>query len=771
METIKTTKTTKVIEAIKERPHRAQLPESGVSLHDGGRWTTRLFGATRIVSLVLAALLALAPVAAVAGPEGVFVSDSVYFTLDKVRLTAGETDTELRFAVKLHNGSDAPVDYNAYGVRVTDMEGYSYAAQLTGTQRARVMAGEEKSYAYEARLPLGLQGEQLLVTMFRWDGGAQMTDIGSFSVAHALREQAADDSAELTLAELDSSMSADARVSYRLEDVHPVYEDGSWALYMALAATNLGSASVTVPSGLGMRLAHESGQTAVVETVQGTGQTLPPGEAQRIALRAGLPALGTGDDPIAGWTLEWYKNVQDRPYVLDSLTLAGKQTATAVIGEPRPLVNDQGQATADVVVDSALLSFAEDGQWVRAVVIAGPGSGGVMATPKLSAAFQTASGDIAVAAVDSGTHGAYVAAGTRETYTFTAQLPNGIDISELRLILFETRGTGSAGGTATGASGSGSDSAGTGNGGSTSTGGGGSASTGGGSSTGNGSSAGTGSSASASSGTKFPVMTVDLGAASVSDASVGETYALGQRIMLEHGVKAGIAMQELELYDHENYGFRTAVAKLKVTNLDQSAFTLPDLRIDLVDRTGTVYSGTRQANVISQLPSGGSYLLTYSFLLSEAEPGDPVMLRLYAGDDAIPLYAARTAFGQGGISEEQWDVYPYRMTVKQADLLVGQLSTTFSYTLNLDVALERTEQVLADASVSKLQFELEDAMGLVLSTAVLPFTGATRLVDGSNTVMFSNLKLNQFSSTNYVNVYEVIETPHGAVKRKLGEIR
>jgi len=103
-------------------------------------------------------------------------------------------------------------------------------------------------------------------------------------------------------------------------------------------------------------------------------------------------------------------------------------------------------------------------------------------------------------------------------------------------------------------------------------------------------------------------------------------------------------------------------------------------------------------------------------------------------------------------------------------LLVGVLSTTFSYTMKLNVNIERKDQVIVDPDVSKLQFELTDGAGQVIAVQTLPLLGTTKLVNGENSLLFSNLKINQFSSTNYVNVFEIVTTPNGVVKRKLGEI-
>jgi hypothetical protein len=373
----------------------------------------------------------------------------------------------------------------------------------------------------------------------------------------------------------------------------------------------------------------------------------------------------------------------------------------------------------------------------------------------LSANYQSAGGGVAVAATDSDTHAAYLSQGETETFSFSALLPKGMAVEELQLALFETRN----------ASGSASSSSASGNTGNAASG---SSNAGSGSS---GSSATGTASPSAASGNKVPVLLAGLGKAEIYNQGTGKDYTLGDRIELPLDKKLDVTVTELKLYGNENYGYKTAVAKLKLTNLDNSAYALPGLSLDIVGENGLVYTGTRQANVISQIATNSSYMVSYSFIIPEAEAGQKVALRLYNGSDSIPLKSVRLSIEQENTADDLWDAYPYKITVNSADLLVGQLNTTFSYTLNFNVALERKDQIIADASVSKLQFEIEDSSGLVLSTQTLPFQGTTKLLDGDNSITFTNLKLNQFNSTNYVNVYEIVDTPNGIVKRKLGEIR
>ncbi|PYI55492.1 hypothetical protein [Paenibacillus flagellatus] len=707
--------------------------------------------ARKLLPAIVAACLALAPCSALAGKEGVYVSDSVYFTLDKVRFSAASDDSILRFTVNLHNGGSGFVDYNGYGVRVTDSSGYSYSAQLTGKQSARVQAGKEQPFAYEARVAKGLDPKDLRVTLFRWNygGGVSMSDIGSLSVASAMEESAAaEPEAVVPLAQVDSALSADAKVSFRLGGTYTVYQNDEWNVYADLIAVNSGDTGLVLPSGLKMRLENADGETVAVTALDGADKSLLPGKAQRITVHAAVP----DSDAAGSWSLQFYTANGTNVSIWDSLELGGR-TKLAAIGEARPITDAQGQEVAAVQVTSAVVSQSDDGQSVRMDVQVANNGSRVVAVPSLSAVFQSGKGGIAVQGTDAETHAAYLSQGETETFSFTALLPKGLPLDELQAALFEKRGgSTSAGASTAGASGSGNANA--------------NANANAGS---NGASGTNGTAA--ASGKSVPVLIADLKRADAYALGDGEIYTIGQPIRLALEKNTEVSVAELKTYDNENYGFKTVVAKLRIANYDKSALALPELNLDLRDESGRVYTGTRQTNVIAQLASNSSYMVTYSFAMSDADLDKPFTLRVYKGKETIPLGAVKVGVEQENDRDDVWDVYPYKIRVKESDLLNGVLNTTFSYTMTLNVDLQRKALIISDSSVSKLQFDIVDPLGLVLSSQTLPFLGATRLLNGENFLTFGNLKVNQFSTHNYAVVYEVVDTPNGVVKRKLGEIR
>lgn len=672
---------------------------------------------------------ALVPYASFAGKEGIYISGSSYFTMEKVRFSEGSDDAILRFSIALHNGDKSSIDYNQYGVRVTDAGGISYTAQLTGQQNARVQPGKEQQFAYEARVAKGLKADQLQVTLFTWNFGTtvSMNDLGSFSVAAAM-EYAADSAPEaiVPLKKIDSTLSNDDKVSFRVGNEYFVYENNDWTMYTDLLAENVGDSGLTLPAGLKMRLEDSGGQIVTVTTVDGADKSLLPGKPQRVTVRAAIPSAESAGD----WTLQFYYTSGTTTTVLDSLPV-GQSSTISTIGDARSITDGSGQETVAVKLESAVITQSEAGQSVSAKVRIINNGAKVVAIPKLTVKIQTEGGGVSVAAADDGSaHPAYLSQSESETFTYTALMPKGVAVSDLQIALFESRNAGTTTTTTT-----------------------------------------TTTATTNTTAKTVPVLVAGLSNAQINDLGSGSGYEIGSSLNLALDKKIDVALSELRLYDNDSNGFKTAVAKMKFTNLDSSVLATPDLAFELVDNSGHIYSGTKQATAATQLATNSSYLISYSFLMSSVDTSKPLLLRAYNAKDVnkVPLGIVQVAFQQDNLEDDYWDAFPYQITLNSKMLLHSVLSTTFSYTFRMDIDVKRTEQIIADAALSKLQFELVDAFEQVISTQTIPFLGNVKLVNGTNEMTFTNLKVNQYSSKNYINLYEIIDTPNGVVRRKLME--
>lgn len=699
-----------------------------------------------VLALLLAIVAVGFPSQAHAGKEGVFVNEHVYFTLEKVRLSTEGDEKLLRFTVALHNESSFTVDYNGFGVRVVDADGYSSAAKLTRQYGARVLPGKVQEYAYETRLPLNTIAEDLRVAVFAWQsGGASlMRDLGELSVKAAMAYAAEQPTvAGIRLSELDTQRETNDSIEYRAINESVMYTENGWQLFVEMTANATVSVPAAIPDGVQLRLINEAGQAVPVTVIEGADKQLLPGKPQRITARAEVAAA----DVNGRWTLQFVQATGTTIMELDSLEV-GHSLYVAALGEPAVLTDAQGRETAVAAVDAAIVSSVDNGQWVSVEVGVSNRSQYVHSVPTFAAIVQSKSGGVSVAAEPIRTSASYVQPGGRESVTFQAFLPMGVSPRDMQFILLEARGAASTGNTAAGGTANGSTGT-------------------------SGTGTGTGSGTSAAANRQVPVLTASLEHASASLPGLGVAYAIGDKLPLAMQQKMDVAVSELRLYENDTNGLKTAVAKMKVTNTDSSVQPSPSFTVELVDSRGNVYSGTKQTTAAAQLATSSSYLISYSFLITEIAEEEPLMLRFYQESTAgkVPLGAVRTAFQVDDIGDDTWSLFPYKVELRTKMLLHGVLSTTFSYTLRLDLDVELQAQLLTDANLSKLHFELLDGTGQTLSSQTLPFIGGTRIVNGMNEVTFTNLRLNQFSSRNYVVVFEVVETPNGTVKRKLTEIR
>ncbi|MDF2722601.1 MAG: hypothetical protein K0Q59_2276 [Paenibacillus sp.] len=701
----------------------------------------------RLLVLIFAVLcLAFAPNAALAGPEGIYINGSSYFTMDKVRLSEASDESLLRFSITLHNGGSTPVDYNQYGVRVVDAGGYSYSAQLTGQQSARVQPGKDQEFAYEAHLVKGVTADQLHVSLFSWNysSATLMNELGTFSVQNAM-EYAAELAplAIVPLSKVDATLASDVNVEFRVGSEYEVFDNNERNLYIDLIASNPSDTGFVLPAGLKMRLENAAGQTLAVTAIDGTDKTLLPGKPQRMTIKAAVP----DDDSVNDWMLQFYYLNANVVYPLDSMHV-GQSLVRSNIGDTRSIVDNAGLETVAVQVEKAIVSQSDDGQWVSATVRVDNRGGKVAAVPKLSAKLQSQNGSVSVTAEDTNTHKSYISPNESESFVYSALMPNGLNVADIELALFENRGTTTTN-TANNTANTNTNTA---------------------NNTANNTNTNNGT---ATTSKIVPVLIAGLGNAQIYVQGSGNDYTIGDKLNLTLDKKIDISIAELKQYDNDSNGFKTVVAKLRVANADSTVVATPDLALELVDAGGQIFTGVKQATAVTQLATTSNYLISYSFLMPSIDDNGPMLLRVYNSKTAgkVPLESVKVALQQEDTTDDVWDLFPYQVSVNNTMLTHSVLSTTFSYTLKLDVQLQRQQQIVADANLSKILFELVDSNGQVMSTQTMPLLGTTRLVNGSNDFTFSNLKVNQYNSTNYINIYETVETPNGTVKRLLGTVR
>ncbi|MBP1965251.1 hypothetical protein [Paenibacillus aceris] len=263
-------------------------------------------------------------------------------------------------------------------------------------------------------------------------------------------------------------------------------------------------------------------------------------------------------------------------------------------------------------------------------------------------------------------------------------------------------------------------------------------------------------------------------------SSTAVPYTIGQPIAFDALTKVvdkstQVSLMELHLHENPGEGFKTAVAKFKLTNTSTTPIALPAFMSELVSTQGLTYQGSRQANVTEMMNPGLSYVVSYSYIVPQSETGTSFSLKLLDAVAAAP-YTTTIAALQTDLQQEETDstisLYPFDL--KFNDVTVNSVTTpqlTYSYKVRLDLDIKQNENVVVDNNFSKLRFEIVDSAGRVIGSKDAAFTGDNKLISGVQTLDASNITTDQFSYPFTVNVYETIETASGTAKRLLKVIK
>ena len=688
------------------------------------RTMKRLLG--RSALLIASAGLAVLPLspAAFAEQQGVYISDSVYFSLDQVTLSAGADTSSLRFALNLNNGSGGAVDFNRYGVKVVDPSGVAYKAKLTEKAGARVKAHQTQAYKFSADVPAGVDASKLTVDVFEWStsSAGYMKEIGALSVGAALdNDGAAAQTAVLNMKDIDTTLTDDTLISAELGNSYRVYKDGVWMVYTDLTLDNLGTISYKLPDTLEYHL-QAPGGLLYGAIVTGSGvPTLLPGARQQVTLQASVPASLS----MGGLALVFSPKGQAKTTTLASLDVSGS-FAKAKVGEAAAYPREDAQGLT-VAASWASASKLSDGLHVQANVTLSNSGSDIVALPALSAQFQALRGALAVGATDGSAHPAYLAPGESATYRFSGIVPAGVSTDALQLVVLESAAAQAA--------------------------------------------AGDGAGAAAGKGSALPVLVAGLaGTGSGAEATAydaAQAYTLGSPLPLSGSNTVDsnleVALEDLHMHQNDDYGYNTVVAKYKITNKGTTAIDVPNLATELSSGAGYTYVGTRQTLAVKQLLPNTSYVVSYSYMLSSSDPGEKLALGVYDADH-LSLGAFKVALQQEP-DNGPFSFYPFNVTFNDYAASWTYNSGGFVYRLRLNLALDRTDTVVVDSSFSKMTFDLVDPFGEVLSTTSMPFSGSGKLIDGEQIVTFSSIKGDQVQSGLSVRVYEEITTADGPVKR------
>ncbi|MEC0265307.1 S-layer homology domain-containing protein [Paenibacillus anseongense] len=239
-----------------------------------------------------------------------------------------------------------------------------------------------------------------------------------------------------------------------------------------------------------------------------------------------------------------------------------------------------------------------------------------------------------------------------------------------------------------------------------------------------------------------------------------------------------ISLEELHVTDNEETGNKTGVAKFKLFNKSDKPIPVPAFGAELAGKDGNAYAGKRQIVSATDIEPGTGVVVSYGFTLPTTEQSERFQLNV---QEVLSNSAYKSTIASYPVSVQNENdhnnisLFPFKLNLKNWTLsqLTAMGTTGFAYTykLSLDMDMQRESEVVLDNAFSKLKFELVDSSGRSLGSNSFPFTGANRLVSGSQMLTFSNLTQDQVQSHISVKVYETITTPTGEVDRLIAELK
>ncbi|WP_028548941.1 hypothetical protein [Paenibacillus sp. UNC451MF] len=269
---------------------------------------------------------------------------------------------------------------------------------------------------------------------------------------------------------------------------------------------------------------------------------------------------------------------------------------------------------------------------------------------------------------------------------------------------------------------------------------------------------------------------VTLPNANQADPVAMSGYSMGTPIAVDPLSKimdnTQVALMELHMSQNPGEGYKTAIGKFILTNKGDKPIPTPAFDTELVGSGGATYSGVRQTNVSASLNPGLSYVVSYVFNVPQTETGEGLILKLLDSQTAAPYKVAVASVATALQKETDSDtlqLYPFDIKLVNSTVGTNYAATNsaYSYKMKLELDIKQADNVVVDQSFSKLHFEVVDKLGRVLGTADGSFTGAQRLVSGTQTIVTNNIQSEQFEFPISVNVYELFETPNGQAKRFL----
>ncbi|SDC53359.1 hypothetical protein SAMN02799630_00083 [Paenibacillus sp. UNCCL117] len=696
--------------------------------------------------LIIACLLlySLCPNISYAGKEGVFINNSVFFTLEEVSLSKSTDSQSLQLRVMLTNGSGTAVDFNNYGVKVTAPGGRSYYAQLSEKADALVNPQSSQTFAFISKLASDLTADQLSVTFF--DRSRNQLELGSLSVSKAMSFQQNDRQFVFSLSAADPAQTGSTFVSVQAGAAFAYPADGKWNVALDTTVKVSGTSSGWDPAGLSYALRDEQGKTIALAAAK-TDETKQDGAtATSMLLTAKLDAQPQLDG------LSLVMQVKSSGKEIGQI---GLQSSFQLVklGEKAALAGPghEGMTLEATKAEEVMQSGKRVGIVTAKLY---NGSSRSIAIPEFAGLLVSKDQQNSLATETITGTEKYIGAGKDATFQFVAEIPDELVSEQYELYISEKKSS-AASGSATGAN----------------------------AAEPTGASAQTGSGSGSSGGSvtlPLAALNLDSGLQAGVDGTPATGSELGTPFVFKadnQSVNKNLEVTLVEINSHSNpeTGYQSVIAKYKFTNKGQETLTLPELATELQDGSGKTYSGTKQTTVLKELVPQASYAYSYSYLLPPDVKGT-FKLSILEGSGTsklkLPIAAKQVAVRSTDGDKPEvlgttLKLYPYEVKVNNWSLNGNYNNNTWAYKLSLDLNIKKQPDVMVDDATGSLEFELVDPSGRALGSSTYTLQGTNKLINDWQNITLTNVDNNQFQYPLSVRVYETVQTPNGAAKRLL----
>ncbi|MDB5054763.1 MAG: hypothetical protein JWM44_2813 [Bacilli bacterium] len=374
-----------------------------------------------------------------ASNQGVYLSPTVFFTLDNVSLSSGTDSQTLNFTLNLTNQSDQNIDLNQYGVRVLDKDGNKFSAQLNEKASARVLSHQAQGFKYAAQVPKNISIGQLSVDIFVWDfsTATYTRDLGSIGISPTVDNSVANaNKVVLNMGDLNSAIPSGSSVSFELVRSYKQLVNGVWSIYSDMYVDNQSSQALSLPANLLFNLRDENKQYYSSTIISGGGQPIPANQRNIITLQTTVKALNSANK----FSLEFSKRTTDIKIpntLLGKLSLEDSYAASA-IGNTLQYVT-KGVNSLDMVANKVSYNVKSTGIEVNADFTFTNKGLSVLTIPDVTGTFQVTDSTLTIGATDSESHPGTLSPNQSTTYHYYGLFPKGTDVGKIQLVITENK--------------------------------------------------------------------------------------------------------------------------------------------------------------------------------------------------------------------------------------------------------------------------------------------------------------------------------------------